>query len=63
MLLVGNSGIVLRSTDGGTTFSSHIRAERLPYSAVVENGNGNLVLAGRGGVEVVTADGKDTKGG
>jgi photosystem II stability/assembly factor-like uncharacterized protein len=63
LTLVGNSGVVLRSVDGGLTFSKFIRPNRQPNSAVVENGSGDLVMVGRGGVKIVTVDGKDAKGG
>ena len=59
LVLVGNSGTVLRSQDGGQTFDLFNRPDRLALSAVTAGANGSLILAGQGGVRVTTATGAD----
>lgn len=59
LVLVGNSGTVLRSSDDGKTFSLFNRPDRLSLSAVTAGANGTLVLAGQGGVRVAAATGAD----
>ena len=50
LVLVGNGGTVLRSTDDGQTFSVFNRPDRIALSSVVGTSDGKLVLAGQGGV-------------
>ncbi len=59
LVLVGNSGTVLRSSDDGKTFSLFNRPDRLSLSAVTAGANGTLILAGQGGVRVTAATGAD----
>ncbi len=59
LVLVGNSGTVLRSHDDGKTFSLFNRPDRLSLSAVAAGANGTLILAGQGGVRVTAATGAD----
>ncbi|EIK93444.1 BNR/Asp-box repeat domain-containing protein [Pseudomonas sp. M47T1] len=59
LVLVGNSGTVLRSNDDGKTFSLYNRPDRLSLSAVTAGANGTLILAGQGGVRVTAATGAD----
>ncbi|MGE7958690.1 WD40/YVTN/BNR-like repeat-containing protein [Pseudomonas sp. NPDC089530] len=59
LVIVGNGGSVVRSTDNGLTFSVYNRPDRISLAAVTAAGNGNLILAGQGGVRSTTADGAD----
>lgn len=56
VLAVGNDGAFLRSRDGGRTFLSHVRKNRLTLSSVVEAADGSYVLVGAGGVQLVSPD-------
>lgn len=58
-MIVGNGGSVIRSTDHGQTFSVFNRADRISLSAVTAAGNGDLILAGQGGVRVSAATGAE----
>jgi photosystem II stability/assembly factor-like uncharacterized protein len=53
VLAVGNDGAFLRSRDGGRTFLSHVRQNRLTIASVVEAADGSYVLVGAGGVQLV----------
>ncbi len=59
LVLVGNSGTVLRSNDDGKTFSLFNRPDRLSLSAVTAGANGTLIIAGQGGVRMTAATGAD----
>ncbi|TWC12684.1 MULTISPECIES: YCF48-related protein [unclassified Pseudomonas] len=59
IVIVGNGGSVVRSTDDGVTFSVFNRPDRISVAAVTAAGNGNLILAGQGGVRVTTASGAE----
>ncbi|MDE1165688.1 MAG: YCF48-related protein [Pseudomonas sp.] len=59
LVLVGNSGSILRSDDNGLTFSVANRPDRLSLSAVTGGANGTLILAGQGGVRSTDAKGAD----
>ncbi|OLF53998.1 WD40/YVTN/BNR-like repeat-containing protein [Pseudomonas chlororaphis] len=59
LVIVGNGGSVVRSTDNGVTFSVYNRPDRISLAAVTAAGNGNLILAGQGGVRSTSADGAD----
>lgn len=48
LVLVGNGGSVLRSTDDGQTFSVYNRADRLALAGVSGLANGGLLLVGQG---------------
>jgi photosystem II stability/assembly factor-like uncharacterized protein len=57
IVIVGNGGSVIRSSDNGETFKVVNRPDRISVSAVAAAGNGNLVLAGQGGVRVTSPNG------
>ncbi|BBP78128.1 MULTISPECIES: YCF48-related protein [Pseudomonas] len=57
LVIVGNGGSVIRSTDDGVTFSVFNRPDRISLSAVTAAGNGNLILVGQGGAHVTSATG------
>ena len=59
IVVVGNGGSVVVSHDDGVTFSVFNRADRISLSSVTAAGNGNLILAGQGGVRVAKADGAE----
>ncbi|WP_095059884.1 MULTISPECIES: YCF48-related protein [unclassified Pseudomonas] len=60
IVIVGNGGSVIRSSDDGETFKVVNRADRISVSAVTAAGNGNLVLAGQGGVRVTSPNGTES---
>jgi len=60
IVIVGNGGSVIRSSDNGETFKVVNRADRISVSAVTAAGNGNLVLAGQGGVRVTSPNGTES---
>lgn len=59
IVIVGNGGSVIRSTDDGVTFSVFNRPDRISVAAVTAAGNGNLILAGQGGVRATTSTGAE----
>jgi photosystem II stability/assembly factor-like uncharacterized protein len=59
IVLVGNGGSVMRSTDDGLSFAVANRADRLSLAGVAENNTGNLILVGQGGVHVTSPTGAD----
>lgn len=59
LVLVGNGGSVLRSTDGGQTFSVYNRADRIALAGVSGLANGGLLLVGQGGVHLADAQGAE----
>lgn len=59
IVIVGNGGSVVRSTDDGVTFSVFNRSDRISVAAVTAAGNGNLILAGQGGVRATTSTGAE----
>ena len=59
LVVVGNGGSVVVSHDDGQTFSVFNRPDRISLSSVTAAGNGNLILAGQGGVRVATATGAE----
>ncbi|ANJ56432.1 WD40/YVTN/BNR-like repeat-containing protein [Pseudomonas silesiensis] len=63
IVIVGNGGSVIRSNDNGETFSVFNRPDRISVSAVTAAGNGNLVLAGQGGVRVTSPTGAGAENG
>ena len=52
IVIVGNGGSVVRSSDDGHSFSVFNRPDRISVSGVTAAGNGNLILVGQGGVRV-----------
>ena len=63
IVIVGNGGSVIRSNDNGETFSVFNRPDRISVSAVTAAGNGNLILAGQGGVRVTSPTGAGAENG
>ncbi|HGY9624797.1 TPA: WD40/YVTN/BNR-like repeat-containing protein [Pseudomonas putida] len=59
LVLVGNSGSVLRSQDDGQSFSVYNRADRIALSAATGLADGGLLLVGQGGVHLATAQGAE----
>jgi len=59
IVIVGNGGSVVRSNDDGETFSVFNRPDRISVSAVTAAGNGNLILAGQGGVRATSPTGAE----
>ncbi|WP_273820532.1 MULTISPECIES: WD40/YVTN/BNR-like repeat-containing protein [Pseudomonas] len=59
LVIVGNGGSVIRSTDDGVTFSVFNRPDRISLSAVTTAGNGNLILVGQGGAHVASPTGSE----
>ncbi|MFJ4145628.1 WD40/YVTN/BNR-like repeat-containing protein [Pseudomonas sp. NPDC089734] len=60
LVLVGNGGSVMRSTDDGQTFEIFNRPDRISLSGVTTNDRGNLILVGQGGVRVASPTGAET---
>nr|WP_296183051.1 YCF48-related protein [Pseudomonas sp. UBA1879] len=59
IVLVGNGGSIMRSTDDGETFTVSNRSDRLSLAGVAEDDKGNLILVGQGGVHVTSPTGVD----
>ena len=59
IVIVGNGGSVISSSDNGETFSVFNRRDRISLSSVVAAGNGNLILAGQGGVRATSPNGAE----
>ena len=59
LVLVGNGGSVLRSTDDGQTFSVYNRADRIALAGVSGLADGGLLLVGQGGVHLADPQGAD----
>ncbi len=60
VVLVGNGGSVMRSSDDGETFQVFNRPDRISLSGVTSNLQGNLILVGQGGVRVTSPTGAET---
>ncbi|MHC8351382.1 WD40/YVTN/BNR-like repeat-containing protein [Pseudomonas sp. RT4P38] len=63
IVIVGNGGSVISSNDNGESFSVFNRPDRISVSAVTAAGNGNLILAGQGGVRVTSPNGAGAENG
>ncbi|RJX80574.1 YCF48-related protein [Pseudomonas sp. LS-2] len=59
IVLVGNGGSVMRSSDDGENFTVSNRSDRLSLAGVTEDDEGNLVLVGQGGVHITSPTGAD----
>lgn len=59
IVLVGNSGAVLTSGNGGDTFREYLRDDRQGVMSVVPVSGTNLLLVGEGGVKMTDAKGKN----
>lgn len=60
LVLVGNGGSVMRSTDDGLTFQVYNRPDRISLSGVTADAQGNLILVGQGGVRVTSPTGAES---
>ncbi|MDR6714375.1 photosystem II stability/assembly factor-like uncharacterized protein [Pseudomonas hunanensis] len=59
VVLVGNGGSVLRSSDDGQTFTVFNRADRIALAGVSGLADGRLLLVGQGGVHLANAKGAE----
>jgi photosystem II stability/assembly factor-like uncharacterized protein len=59
LVLVGNGGTVLRSSDDGQTFSVYNRSDRIALAGVSGKNGDGLVLVGQGGVHLASAQGAE----
>ncbi|MFJ7792995.1 WD40/YVTN/BNR-like repeat-containing protein [Pseudomonas sp. NPDC096950] len=59
IVIVGNGGSVISSSDNGETFTVFNRPDRISVSSVTAAGNGNLILAGQGGVRATSPTGAE----
>lgn len=59
IVIVGHSGSILRSSDGGDSFSLSNRADRTSLAAVVGGKAGDLILVGQNGIHHTDAKGND----
>ncbi|WP_339538761.1 WD40/YVTN/BNR-like repeat-containing protein [Pseudomonas sp. RA_15y_Pfl2_54] len=59
IVIVGNGGSVISSSDDGQTFSVFNRPDRISLSSVTAAGNGNLILTGQGGVHTTLSNGAE----
>jgi len=60
IVIVGNGGSVISSSDNGETFSVFNRPDRISLSSVTAAGNGNLILTGQGGLHITQPNGAET---
>jgi hypothetical protein len=49
-MLVGNTGLIAESADGGQSFAVHTAAPGKGFAALLERPDGDIILAGEGGV-------------
>lgn len=56
VILVGNSGVILTSKDGGANFSMQITKSREAILAIERLSNGKLIMVGQGGVQFAATD-------
>ncbi|HHX35569.1 MAG TPA: hypothetical protein GX719_09885 [Gammaproteobacteria bacterium] len=59
VLIVGHGGTILRSTDGGQSFTITNRADRISLTGIAEGAAGGLVLVGQNGIHKTDAHGHD----
>lgn len=59
VLIVGHGGTVLRSSNGGESFTVANRADRASLAGVAASVNGGLILVGQNGIHRTDAQGKD----
>ncbi|MCQ4272214.1 YCF48-related protein [Pseudomonas kuykendallii] len=57
LVVVGHGGSVLKSSDDGRSFSVFNRPDRISLAAATAGANGELILAGQGGVRVSSPTG------
>ena len=61
IVIVGNGGSVISSSDNGETFSVFNRPDRISLSSVTAAGDGNLILTGQGGVHTTQPNGAESQ--
>lgn len=54
LVLVGNNGVVLHSTDGGKSFSTKVDAFERPFVSIIEVDGDKLAMVGITGARVIT---------
>ncbi len=60
VLIVGHGGTILRSSDGGESFTVSNRADRASLAAVIAGSEGGLILVGgQNGIHQTDANGND----
>ncbi|MDY7559406.1 YCF48-related protein [Pseudomonas sp. 10B1] len=59
LVLVGNGGSVMRSSDNGQTFVVTNRSDRISLAGVTVNDKGDLILVGQGGVHITSPTGAE----
>jgi photosystem II stability/assembly factor-like uncharacterized protein len=59
IVIVGNGGSVISSSDNGETFSVFNRPDRISLSSVTAAGDGNLILSGQGGLHTTQPNGAE----
>lgn len=59
LVLVGNGGSVMRSTDDGVSFKVSNRPDRISLAGVTADDKGDLILVGQGGVHVTSPTGAE----
>ena len=57
--MAGNSGVILISKDGGKTFNEIIREDRLGNVSIAHAQEGQLVLVGESGVNLINSAGQN----
>ncbi len=61
VLIVGHGGTVLRSNNGGESFSVSTRSDRASLSGVTSGVDGELILVGQNGIHKTDANGNDLR--
>jgi photosystem II stability/assembly factor-like uncharacterized protein len=59
LVIVGNGGSIMRSSDGGQTFVVSNRLDRISLSGVTVDDKGDLILVGQGGIHVTSPTGAE----
>ena len=59
LVVVGNGGSVMRSTDDGVSFKVSNRPDRISLAGVTADDKGDLILVGQGGVRVTSPTGAE----
>lgn len=53
VVLVGSSGILLTSADGGRSFSKYFQRDQLPSSSIIVKNQQELLVVGMGGIKTI----------
>jgi len=59
LVIVGNGGSIMRSSDDGQTFVVSNRSDRISLAGVTVDDKGDLILVGQGGVHVTSPAGAE----